>query len=53
MKKQIEIKCKTCGKVHIRATLMDGEINLEWKCKRCKNKNIVTLKEMNKKLSEN
>lgn len=51
MKRQLEIKCKTCGKLHIKANYPVGEIKLEWICNKCKNKNIVTLIEKTNKIS--
>ena len=38
-KTEIEIRCKTCGKLHMEIGLI-GKVNYDFKCKRCKNTNI-------------
>ncbi len=35
----IEIRCKTCGKLHMEVKVI-GQIEYDFKCKRCKQKNI-------------
>lgn len=43
---KIEIRCKTCGKLHMEITV-DGRVGYNFKCKRCKRENIGYLTIMN------
>jgi phage FluMu protein Com len=36
---KIQIRCKTCGKLHMEIEV-EGKVNYDFKCKRCKNTNI-------------
>ena len=44
-KTEIEIRCKTCGKLHMEIGLI-GKVNYDFKCKRCKNTNVGVITRM-------
>ena len=46
-KNKIEIRCKSCGKLHIKLSKPKERINFEWDCARCKERNVVTIVEKN------
>ena len=36
---KIEIRCKTCGKLHMEVEI-EGKLKYDFRCKKCKNQNI-------------
>ena len=36
---KIEIRCKTCGKLHMEIEV-EGKVKYDFKCKKCKTQNI-------------
>ena len=47
---KIEIRCRTCGKLHMEVEV-EGRIKYDFKCKKCKTQNIgVITKKFNKAL---
>ena len=39
MQNMIEIRCKTCGRLHIKVEI-EGKVKYDFYCKKCKNINI-------------
>ena len=49
---KIEIRCKTCGKLHMEIEV-EGKVKYDFKCKKCKNQNIGIITKKFSEIPEN
>ncbi len=49
IKRKLPICCRHCGKFHINAYRPIVRMEFDWKCPRCKQKNLIVLTEKDNK----